>query len=89
MLVETVSGSKYEVDLGGRRARRLSGESPATPRMPDGVWRTFSRMHPQQGPTLGKSMMFEWADESVGPKALPGAEPGTITTPVFLLDIGP
>jgi len=87
MIVETVSGSKYEVDVAGRRARRLSGESPPTERMPDGVWRTFSRMHPQGGPTLGKSMMFEWADETVGPAAAPGKSPGTVTTPVYLLGV--
>lgn len=87
MIVETVSGSKYEVDVAGRRARRLSGESPATPRMPDGVWRNFSRMHPQNGPTLGHCMAFEWADESVGPAALARCAPGTITTAVYQMQI--
>jgi hypothetical protein len=82
MIVETVSGSQYEVDVGGRRARRLAGTHPV-PRMPDGVWRTFAGMLPIQGPELGKRMFFEWADESVGAPAAAGFTPGTVTTPVY------
>jgi hypothetical protein len=89
MIVETVSGSKYEVDLARSRARRLAGESPATPRMPDGVWRTFVGMLPLGGPKLGVPMYFEWADESVGPPARNGGTPGTVTSNVYLLDMGP
>lgn len=88
MIVETVSGSKYEVDVGGRRARRLEGERPATSRMPDGVWRSFTGMLPINGPELGKRMFFEWADESVGTAAKSGHTPGTVTTPVYMLLTG-
>jgi hypothetical protein len=85
MIAETCSGSRYEIDLAGKRARRLSGEGPATERMPDGVWRSFTGMHPEHGPLLGQRMFFEWADESVGPAAAAGSMPATITTPVMLV----
>lgn len=89
MIVETVSGSKYEVDMPGRRARRLSSEKTQTGRTPCGVWRKFSRFHPQNGPTPGQPMMFEWADQAVGAPAAEACSPGTITTAVYLLDVGP
>lgn len=85
MIVETISGSRYEIDLAGKRARREYGPGPATKRMPDGVWREFIGTAPLEGPVLGKRMFFEWADESVGPTAAEGSQPGTITTPVFLI----
>jgi hypothetical protein len=83
MICETISGSRYEIDLPGKRARRVYGLAPATERMPDRVWRTFLCMVPNEGPYLGQCMFFEWADESVGPAAVDGARPCTVTTQVM------
>lgn len=85
MIAETVSGSKYEIDLASKRARRLSSEHEGTPRTPAGVWRSFRAMHPDAGPLLGQRMFFEWADEAAGAPAAPGSIPGTTTTPVMLV----
>jgi len=85
MIAETVTGSRYEIDLAGKRARRLGGEHSGTARMPDGVWRSFRAMNPDAGPLLGQRMLFEWADESVGPAAAEGSLPATITAPVMLV----
>lgn len=85
MIAETVSGSSYEIDLAGKRARRLSSWHEGTGRTPRGVWREFVGMHPPSGPLLGQRMFFEWADESAGAPAAPGWVPGTMTTPVMLV----
>lgn len=85
MIAETISGSRYEIDLAGKRARRLSGGGPATARMPDGVWRAFTLMYPPAGPVLGQCMSFLWADAEVGPAAADGCTPGTVTSPVMLV----
>jgi hypothetical protein len=82
-MATTASGSTYEVDVVLKRARRLSGPNAPTSRMPDGVWRTFVGMLPSEGPEIGKSMLFHWADQGVGVPAIPGAEPATITSHVL------
>jgi hypothetical protein len=56
VIFHTETGSVYELDLPQKRMRRLSGV--ATPRTPDGQWRTYvdcARMP-------DGSMLFEWSD---------------------------
>lgn len=77
MIVVTASGAKYEFDR-HNSARRLPGDHD-TGRTPAGVWRKYAALY---GPHLGQSMLFWWADESVGKPAAPGTVPGTVTTPV-------
>lgn len=79
MIIKTKSGSAYEVDWAAMQARRLSGQTESTSRMPDGAWRTFNAA---SEPTIGLPMFFAWADETVGVPAAPGHIPGTQTSRV-------
>lgn len=43
MIFHTETGSTYEIDPERRRARRLHGRGPSTPRTgPDGDWKSFA-----------------------------------------------
>lgn len=80
--IKTESGSVYELDLTGKRIRRLSGVAAPTARQgADGSWRAYDAIWPIE-PRVGRGMLISWADESVGPAAAPGTFPGTVTSNV-------
>lgn len=77
MIVETESGSRYEID--GLRARRLFGKKDPTARLgEDGAWRDL-----EQEPVvrLGLPLVLLWTS-AIQPAAAEGCVPGTITSRV-------
>jgi len=80
--VKTESGSTYEIDPNGRRFRRLYGKRPPTERQgPDGTWRVYSRIAPEQI-EVGLPIFIMWAEDDQGPPAAAGCIPGTMTSRV-------
>jgi hypothetical protein len=58
MLVTTETGSVYELDLAGRRVRRLNGTLGTSERAGhSGEWRSFLEI---TDPQVGESMMIAW-----------------------------
>lgn len=57
--VVTESGSRYEIDLDGKRIRRLSGNAPPTEHQgQDGEWRVFEDI---TGLVVGDCPIVLWA----------------------------
>ena len=55
----TASGSIYELDVDGKRVRRLTGKIAPTPRQgADGEWKAFVTLH-----EVGDSLGFDWDGE--------------------------
>jgi hypothetical protein len=55
--------SRYEIDLEGKRIRRLTGLFAPTPRQgADGHWRGYQVLVPEP-PAVGEPMMILWAIE--------------------------
>lgn len=79
---ETKSGSTYEVDVDGRKIRRLTGQKDPQPRQgKDGEWKPFKEVGEIE---LGRPVAILW-----DPKTTPlhagspsEATPATITSPV-------
>jgi hypothetical protein len=87
VILRTVSGSVYELDEAAKRLRRLSGVRAATARQgADGAWRQYDQLGPDT-PVVGLPLFVKWADESVGPAAVPGAYPGTMTS--IVIEVNP
>lgn len=60
MIHVTKSGSVYEVDVPGKRVRRLHGEQDPTPRQgKDGEWRAYAAMYW----VTGRCLVFDWAGD--------------------------
>lgn len=79
MFAETETGSIYQIDVAGRRARRVTGLNAPTPRTgADGEWHGIAGMLPVQ---LNRRMLFEWSPD-ITPAAEPGKRPGTVTSRV-------
>jgi hypothetical protein len=75
MIFYTTSGSAYEVDLTGKRIRRLRGSSDPTPRQgTDGEWREYVDISP---PTKNLPVLIAWSMQDSGVRI-----PCTLTTPV-------
>lgn len=77
MKFTTESGSFYELDLAGRRMRRLEGKGPPTPRMgADGGWRDYLVI---SFPCVGARLLVSWC-------YLNGVVQCTTTSPITRLD---
>ncbi len=64
--------SAYEVDVAGKRIRRLAGKDSPTPRQgEDGAWKDFQRITDIE---KGASVLIVWSEE--------GVIPSTLTSPV-------
>lgn len=60
--------SSYEVDLLGKRVRRLAGKESPQPRQgEDGVWKDFQRI---TDIVVGTSVLIVWNEEGVIPSTL-------------------
>lgn len=65
--VRTESGSVYDVDVAGKRIRRLHGRhGPADTQPQDGIWRSFAGL---EGPEPGLPMVVYWAKEAPAARA--------------------
>lgn len=81
MKFTTESGSAYELDVEGRRIRRVSGEGAPTPRTgEDGVWKEFAFLQPET-PQVGEPVLIAWAVHRTCRDA-GFAVPATFTSPV-------
>ena len=61
MIFRTASGSSYEVDLAGKKIRRLFGPKPATERQGlDGEWKQYEDA---LEPIVGRSFWVVWRYE--------------------------
>jgi hypothetical protein len=62
--VRTESGSVYDVDLEGKRIRRVHGRlGPSDTKPQDGIWRDFTGL---DGPEVGRSMVVYWSAMAAG-----------------------
>lgn len=62
--VRTDSGSVYDVDLEGKRIRRVHGRlGPNDTRPQDGIWRHFVGL---DGPVIGQTMVVYWSTQGSG-----------------------
>ena len=85
MIATTKTGSKYEIDLAGKRARRISGAIATMGHTKDGDWRSFSSIAPDPI-QVGTVIVIVW--EELDPtKIANGSFPITFTTPVASIEL--
>lgn len=90
-LIKTETGSLYEIDLEGKRLRRIEGISPCLPRVgEDGVWKIFERaeilsMVEPKANQATQHLVVIWSGDgraAVGKRA-------TVTSPIVEIREGP
>ena len=84
MKIVTETGSTYEIDVANKRIRRLTGKGNPTPRVgKDGKWREYNSIGPVKE---GLRLAIVWSDQLGSLGAVPGALPGTVTSPIVEID---
>lgn len=64
MIVETISGSYYEIDEANNQIRRLKGNGDITPRFgEDGKWKKYRMILPETI-QVGKGMIIAWEQDT-------------------------